>query len=206
MPLSDDARANMLGTNSFLRGEVPSALLPLNPDTDFKLNDLSIVDASFTAQMADLYYNHGLGERRYAFLFTANSAIPVADAVSGCNAVLGKRGRTELGYIAVNRNLVRMPDEDIKAEAERLDVLLQDRDSVVVVDEMVSTGNTLRLSALVLKATHFSGEQYAMRGRWYTGVTAEEVLNSRMSSTLIEEMTAIGVDAGLLIKHPQNVQ
>ena len=182
-----------------------SALVPLSSGTSPKLELGNLVDTSLTAQLADLT-RQGLTGADTMLLFTANSAIPVADAIRGASEVLPIDAA--LGHIAADRNGAthyrlygeeNWLGEEQLAEVERLAVDLAPYEKVVVLDQYVLTGRTLQHAGRLLETAGWQGETYAVRGHWYQGVRPEQVDTERLTSRNSDDARAmhdIGRDIG----------
>jgi hypothetical protein len=173
-----------------------SALISLSPDTPPRLDLGSLVDTSLTAQLADLT-RQGLTGGDTMLLFTANSAIPVADTIRGSSEVLPVEAA--LGHIAADRNKAlryrlngegNWPSEQL-AEIERLAKTLTPFKNVVVLDQYVHTGHTLQHAGQLLEAAGWQGNTYAVRGQWYQGVQPERVDTERLTSRNPDDVWAM---------------
>jgi adenine/guanine phosphoribosyltransferase-like PRPP-binding protein len=130
-----------------------------------------------------------------AFLFTASSAIPVADAVRGYYEVLDEK-MPHLGFVKANRESSRLTDlaQDIhiQQEAARLRKDLQGAQRVVVIDQFKYTGSTLNQAQMIVRSATADAEVIPITGRWYEQSRPEEVMVGEMSSAHSKFMLTVG--------------
>lgn len=137
-----------------------------------------------------------------AYLFTARSAIPVADCLRGFFDASGLAAPT-LSHITANRSmssLLAKPEDRIasvteplqephEAEIERLRSLVGGLDHVCVVEEFVGQGKTLRYAGALLSEAGVQAVS-AIRGGWYMNAEPDDIsvdsLTSRHSDFMYE--------------------
>lgn len=157
---------------------------------------------SFASQMQLAVDKDRLG---HVFV-TANSAIPVADAVRGYCEELGIEV-PPIDYIRSNRELSQYPLKDahiyrpqIDAEVARLTDIAEGThgdnipDTVLVIDQYVYGGGTLDLAVKMLRGAGFA-DPVKMRGQWWGSVEVEEVDFNKVTSVHADFMRDIGAAA-----------
>lgn len=150
-------------------------------------------DTSFAGELVRLK-NRGIE----GFLFTAYSAIPLADAVRAFYEKLGMP-IPWLGYINashIGRKGVEEKEYLKHEEARRLRPLLTDLGSVCIVEQLVNTHNTLLFAhSCVRDATDGAISQTDIRGKYYHGAQHADIDLESLSSTHWEFMREIGEEA-----------
>ncbi len=170
------------------------------------------VTTAFAAQMAQVYHNPETIDTRLekppdAFLLTARSAVPVADAVRGYYAELGLQA-PYIGYIRANRLLAAVHGgrpgpstcsyDDAKKvfndEALRLRPKLAGMSHVCVIDQYVASGGTLQYAGEILEAADIANVT-AIRGLWYAQAydKGDELDFKRPTSRHARLMHTVGV-------------
>lgn len=157
----------------------------------------SSFDRTLTSQLRHLLAQDN---RPDLYLFTAKSAIPVADTFRG---IFGDDNPPSLGYIkASSKSAFPYIDQFMKppnhtsiaahqAEVERLRKLTQTAPHVCVVEQYSDTGKTLRYAGLLLKE---AGVQTVsgIRGQWYHEARKEDVDKHGLTSTHAQFMHGVG--------------
>ena len=131
-------------------------------------------------------------------LATANSAIPVLDAVRGSAAALGIQ-HPPLGYIRADFDTSReyfLEDNDrtLEEEALRLKPIVAGAQSVAVIEEFTAEGKTLKFAEAILK--HCNVQTFVpIAGRWYLQAYKEDVDLPGLTSVHAPKMREIGQKA-----------
>ena len=160
-------------------------------------------DTSFSRQINQLVndpcsVHPQLKSRPDAYVFTANSAIPVADAIREYYKQ-SQFGQPIMTHIEANRIsstlnlLTKVYPED---ELSRLEKLLVDTDHVCVVEQFVDTGRTLSYAAELLFQAGVE-QVSAIRGGWYANARLLDIYEdkSKVSSKHAAFMREIGKKA-----------
>lgn len=183
--------------------ERPSAACSLEPDKDFDLLYRSHqFDTSFTRQIKSVTEDYEslskeLKEPPGVFIFTAFSAIPFADMVRGYYSTAGE-SLPRIGHIRASRRKSWTTEEAQHRESARLLRVIDGHRHVCVVEEYVSSGQTLRLANNILT---LAGVEHvtAIRGRWDScGNSPREVKLHQMSSDVSSKMHKLGEAAFVL--------
>ena len=177
------------------------------------------LDATFSAQLSQLLDRPELlGDDIIgppeAYVLTANSAIPIADAIRGYFTMLGWAA-PPITYIStklINPNSQRtlttkasraFPEDannSVEQQFDRLYPVLQGMTHVTLVDQYVASGSTLATAAGILELLGIN-QITAIRGNWYAGVyDPSEVDRTTMTSTHAEFMRDVGAQACLHIQ------
>lgn len=102
------------------------------------------------------------------FLVTANSAIPVADTIRGVHEALSAEC-PPIDYIRTDHYInLRMQ------EAERLRGLYKAIGRVVIVDQYVASGRTIRRAQEIAETAQL-GQVTLQQGRWYNQAQLDEI-------------------------------
>ncbi len=161
-------------------------------------------DMSLTRQLKSALACEKTSTEPQAYLFTALSAIPTADALRGN---FNERGAILplLGYIAANRqsalhnhdpsalssvNLDKFRQQQ-ETEISRLATLYSGLSHVCVVDQYVRSGNTLMYAEHLLACAGIQ-QISAIRGRWYCQATPSEVDIPNLTSAHADFMHRVG--------------
>ncbi|MDB5175168.1 MAG: hypothetical protein JWM81_26 [Candidatus Saccharibacteria bacterium] len=180
------AAAAMLAEPNYLRIEEKMLLHGEN----LLVDDRPVGSSLFATRMAEV-----TSEPVDAFLFTADSAIPVADAVRGYYEVLDE-DLPYLGYVAANRKTSRLSTvpriRHVVQEAARLRRELKGAKRVVVVDQFKNTGITLNQAQVIARTATSNAEVIPIAGRWYEQTSRNDVMKSGMSSVHSAFMFTIG--------------
>jgi hypothetical protein len=170
-------------------------------------------DDSFSSQIGTLVNDPesiGLTKPPQAYVTTAHSAVPLADAVRGYYDAIGQP-RPPINYIMAKSMVAasyfwgrRCQPNDILGhemhqhtqkvaahEVERLTPLLDEHEHVCIIDEYVSSGTTLRFAAELLERAGVE-QVSAIRGQWYTQVYEHEIDLERVTSTHADFMYDLG--------------
>lgn len=140
-----------------------------------------------------------------AVLCTANSAVPVADAVRGFYEELGQPTPL-LGYIRADSKISRQERgsldrrERFEEEKARLKPFLDGRQSVCVIDQCVYSGRTLLFAEMALSG--IVANRHLIKGRWYHdweyGSSLETSLRE-MTTSHADFMRSVGRAAAQLV-------
>ncbi len=167
-------------------------------------------DRTFVRQMNSLYRStdglEGLLPPS-AIVVTANSAVPVADAVRGFYEEVGETTPLIIYIKADSFNGLELHTvEEInqraaikasqlgrpfKKEVRRLTPILEGVDHVCLIDQYVSSGDTLRYASLVLKQAGVKIVS-AIRGNWYEGAMKKDIDLQSVSSIHSRFMYRVG--------------
>ncbi len=200
----EQARPGMLRSSSYRveQGGVATTLFA----PDLSLFDLfhPDIDTTFTGQMEQVTttpdaIHPDLQTSPDLYLFTAYSAVPVADAVRGFHEAAGW-STPDLGYIQADSRLSKwFSDGRAKsvsaAESERLAALTDGKEHVCVVDQHVSSGMTLVYAGHLLQNAGVEAAS-AIRGYgWYQDAHSWGVDLQGVTSHWHDSMNEIGHDA-----------
>lgn len=134
--------------------------------------------------------------RSDVFLFTENSAIPIADAVRGYFDSMGAK-KPVIETVRANITLSRVRDlmlKTIDEEAERLKGLLTGK-NVMVVDQYVETGETLRMAELTAYKAGAARIYTTDFAQWYWNANPNDISREDISSVHSDFMHSIGQQA-----------
>lgn len=144
-------------------------------------DDGSYYDFSLSRQLPGL-----IAFQPHTILFTAHSAIPMADVFRGVYDEIGRQ-RPTLGFIKAPSTL---DSATVLFEQERLaDVVAGQR--VAVVDEYVCEGGTLRAAMRFCEVLRASAV-HAVAGRWYHQADTSIIDHQATSSELASDLHPIG--------------
>lgn len=180
-------------------------VMPRAPKIDTKsvglgaqLHDVLYRTSELTLGMTD--------EKPRAFLVTADSAVPVADALKEALLNLGLDA-IPVGLIHANqgaainyKQLGNDPDHfaarEMRREAARIgeELGLTVDDHVCIVDQWVSSGNTIRYGKAIVNA---AGADFvtAIRGQWYEQASSNDLDVPNLTSVHAPFMQEIGARA-----------
>jgi hypothetical protein len=150
------------------------------------------IDYSFVAQV---HYSD-------AYLFTAYSALPVADTIQGYYDAAGE-SVPQLGHIMANRKVsqplghteTKEATQLIDAEIDRLTPLIGNLGSVCIVDQFVETYRTIELAENIVSRCGVPTVS-SIIGRWYRDAAIYDIDKIPMG---IQSMYAIGEKAYQLL-------
>ncbi len=146
-----------------------------------------------------------------AYVFTAYSAIPIADAVRGYYEERGlplppftyvnansshSYARYNPGYCQSTEAQIDTAAKNLEAEAERMRETLPGVTSACIVEQYVSSGLTIRYAREILNRSGVE-KVSAVRGRWYDENAPHEVDLANVTSIHAKTMFAIGQAAVL---------
>lgn len=154
---------------------------------------LAADDKSFRSQMHRVF-----PEAPDAFLFTAYSAVPVADSVRGFYAAAGDP-TPAINFINANRDASRHPGSEkyttrVDYESKRLEAFLDGCNKVCIVDQFVYTGRTIKLASEIIGT---AGVEVVclMKGNWYQDTWNSDIDLVDVTSAFQKEMFVVGQDA-----------
>jgi hypothetical protein len=153
-------------------------------------------DRTLTSQLKALFAQHNPPD---LYLFTAKSAIPVADAFRG---IFGEGINQSLGTINANsRNsrkhidALKAPDSQAifehQAEVERLRKVIGNTSSVCVVEQYSGSGRTLRYAGKLLQDAGVE-TIHGIRGQWYHDALEADIDENGLTSTHSSFMRSTG--------------
>lgn len=157
-----------------------------------EVRDLMLSDShySFSAQIQDTYSKY----EPEAYLVTAYSAIPVADAIRGFYRELGV-DQPLIDYVRPPKGLGHF----IVAKTENLrlkSLLIDITGKICVVDEYVNTGRALAQSRATIAGTGIPKEDIvSIKGRWYHNARRRDLQVDQTTSSHRNFMSRVGRDA-----------
>jgi hypothetical protein len=160
------------------------------------------LDTSLTAQLAD-FKAQGFDHPDTALLLTANSAVPLGDALHAVHTVTPIEAG--LGYIRAHREDGYRYRQDPAfnasdtAEIQRLATALAPYSRAVIVDQWTETGTTINHATRLIRAAGWEGELATIRGRWYAHASPDRVDFERLGCTYdedAEKLSQIGQKVG----------
>lgn len=166
----------------------PGLSQPCESDNAYLATDYSFTGQIEAATDADV------------MLFTASSAIPVADAVRGYLETTGKTA-PQLGYIRADFEAQAAYNYEndrtrLNGETNRLTPLLKEAETVSVVDEFICSGATLNFAKTILQNCGITAVT-PLAGRWYMQAYKSEVNSENLTSRHADFMRSIGRQAAL---------
>jgi hypothetical protein len=175
---------------------LPSAVRVLKPGDEPQGLDIYGVDTSLDTQLRTIT---ALGKPD-AYLFTADSAIPVADAIRGYYQELGDI--TPLtDYIEADRGVSYhsgdypwLTDEKEK-ELRRLSKCIKGMSHVCIVEQFVQRGITMQYAANLVHEAAGPDIISGIQGRWY--IDAHDVDKTNLTSPHKTRMQVIGASAAV---------
>lgn len=151
--------------------------------------------STFTMQMAAVRRS---GEPD-VFLFTAMSAIPVADTVRAFYEHLGitlpNMAAIHLNHKKAYRSDDVIQESDLSDEVTRLEPILRGAHHACVVEQNVITGRTLQAAQIVLETLGIQQVSTFIRSNWYRQAARHEIDEQSLTSEHVNHMRTIGVVA-----------
>lgn len=195
IPLGPDLTSPIVAVPSGPDGEslisVRYLMINRSPVQDFRSNPIK---TTLLSQLGVLLAPSGAPKPEIEYIgFTYRSAIPVADAIRGVYDGIGFKC-PPLFYVRCNKYF-RQEDESGRsrqAEIARLSRVLEVGAKTVIIDQFVSSGQTLAYaSGVVEEATLVAPD--TITGKWYGDATHIDVDTSLMTSPVAAQMHQIGV-------------
>ncbi len=156
-----------------------------------------VYDQTLTSQ---LKYLLSQDDRPELYLFTAMSAIPVADAFRGFfgnnRPALGSIKADRVSALShIDRSRYYQPSyEELMAhrtEVERMRELTRTVSHVCVVEQFSASGNTLRYAGLLLREAGVETVS-GIRGQWYNEAAKEHINEHELTSSHAPFMHSVG--------------
>jgi len=151
------------------------------------------VRATYTHQQKDIFKIL----EPTTYLFTANSAVPLADTIRGFYEGLGQP-EPQIGYIRANRQASQGSDEirirRVREEAERLGPWMLRGARVCIVEQYANSGATVRLAEEIV-CTAGINHLASIQGDWYEDALPADIDLESVSSSHREFLTAVGHSA-----------
>lgn len=138
------------------------------------------------------------------YALTANSAIPLADAIRGYHDELGLP-EPAIGYVRANSTLARTKsqpklEDEILMDALRIHENVRGK-TIGLIDQYRATGRTLRIGKKILTVAGAKGVRYFDDTRWYDQAIEHEVDKESMTSEHAEFMREIGAKAAQMLAY-----
>lgn len=198
--------------NGLMLTAAPERQVPQFKEDSLALHDvLGDYDFSLARQLAAVR----LDAPDHAYVFTAFSAIPVADTIRGLHDELGlppprltyidvkpqTSTGSDLRYI-LDRwlNIVPRNNEEVESltqETARLKKALGDIGAVTIIDQYTCTGATLQASKYLLGLAGIK-EVTGIAGRWYHGASVQGIDIRNLTSVFAQPMHSTGTKLAAL--------
>jgi hypothetical protein len=129
------------------------------------------------------------------YLFTANSAIPAADAIRGFYEASGK-AIPDIGYIRADRQVTRFmkhkAGERLREETNRLGEFLRGAEHVCIVDQYVMYGDVIKFAKKVVETVGAPKISLFNYSRWYHDALQDDIDLAQVTSTHSAFMHFVG--------------